>query len=307
MRGSTKQKALAYRLFPIAKWGPGNLFNETDPEDFIVRSEEYGIPQARHRIIILGIRSDVYRSEPKLLQKAARVPIEDVLADLPRLRSGLSKESDTGTEWRAAVQSVYDAGWLKTLNPILQKAIIDTTKDIDPSLSRGASFMTAKVKPQAHKNWYVDKALNGVCNHETRSHIREDLHRYFFASVYAQVTGRSPFLRDFPKELLPDHENVSEAIQSPKFSDRFRVQVCGKPSTTVVSHISKDGHYYIHYDPSQCRSLTVREAARLQTFPDNYYFEGNRTQQYHQVGNAVPPKLALQIADIVCEVLKAIN
>ena len=134
--------------------------------------------------------------------------------------------------------------------------------------------------------------------------MTSDLHRYFFASCYAKHHRVSPRLADFPRELLPDHGNVELALsQHGYFQDRFRVQVWNRPSTTVTSHIAKDGHAFIHPDPRQCRSLTVREAARLQTFPDNYLFCGPRTEQYRQIGNAVPPLLARQIADCVWAIL----
>tara|TARA_B110000261_G_scaffold137664_1_gene156180 strand:- start:162 stop:386 length:225 start_codon:yes stop_codon:yes gene_type:complete len=69
----------------------------------------------------------------------------------------------------------------------------------------------------------------------------------------------------------------------------------------------KDGHANIHYDPRQNRSITVREAARLQTFPDDYYFEGGQSAQYLQVGNAVPPFLAKQIALHLLNIMKKLD
>jgi len=310
---NTKQKnsdkLLEYTLFSVSKERVDNS-EEVEPRDFIVRSENYGIPQARHRIIILGIRSDVYKSDPKVLDIVEQhTSIDDVISDLPPLRSGLSKEVDTPEKWSDAIQSIAKAKWLDSekVSVELKQAIISALKKVNASLMRGDPFVQFSIPPekQSKLEWYIDKTWAGLCNHESRAHIREDLHRYFFASVFARLNDRSPTLNDFPPGLLPKHENVQEALTGSKFNDRFRVQISGWPSTTVVSHISKDGHYYIHYDPSQCRSLTVREAARLQTFPDNYLFEGNRTQQYHQVGNAVPPMLAYKIAETVYKVLES--
>lgn len=274
------------------------------PSDYLIRAEQYGIPQARHRVILLGIREDIASDCSLLLKKDTVRTVSDVLSGLPKLTSGVSR--DSGRTPMDILATIPHQGWWSELKrdpsmrdviDQMQASLLEMSKEV----SRGGMFVKHDHYPSL--GWYLDSRLGGVCNHETRKHIPEDLERYFFCSNFALAKEQSPHLRDFPRSLLPRHGNVEEALNGQKFGDRFRVQLWHKPATTVVSHISKDGHYYIHPDPAQCRSLTVREAARLQTFPDNYFFEGPRTQQFHQVGNAVPPLLAYQIAEVVAKIL----
>ena len=135
-----------------------------------------------------------------------------------------------------------------------------------------------------------------VINHVARSHRKVDLEIYKYA-INKYLKGERLKYTDLP-EKLQFHKNRKS------FLDRFKVlDQNASASHTVVAHIAKDGHYYIHPDINQLRSLTVREVARLQSFPDNYKFEGSRTAQFIQVGNAVPPLMAEIIARKVKEIL----
>ena len=290
---------LKYQIYSLVK--PALDDSGLLPRDYVIKSERFGIPQKRHRVILLGIRSDI-PVRPNVLSKALeKCSVEKTIKDLPKLRSGVSKEKDTPEIWKSILSDIPKSEWIKSLRiPMaLRNEIYSQSTKISDCLNRGELFQSSDNRPEFATDWFYDADLHGVCNHVSRSHMRSDLHRYFFASCFSKVYNRSPKLSEFPLELLPNHENVDSAIQGKMFADRFRVQISGEPSTTIMSHISKDGHYYIHPSPTQCRSLTVREAARLQTFPDNYFFEGNQTAQYQQVGNAVPPLLARQIAGVV--------
>jgi DNA (cytosine-5)-methyltransferase 1 len=303
-----RKNATGYRLFSFVEAKEPDALQ---PEDFLIHTEKYGIPQARHRLIILGIRDDLGLT-PMTLSPSEPPSVKQAIGDLPKLRSGLSKEADSLDRWKQILRSVQDEKWyLKGKDNELLETVRRIDKALDvikkAELTQGSEAMIYRSKPAIYEEWFRRDCDAMIMNHCARSHMQSDLQRYLFASSYAAVNKRSAQLCDFPKSLLPAHNNVLDGIHNNCFGDRFRVQLADKPSKTITSHISKDGHYFIHHDPAQCRSLTVREAARLQTFPDSYMFEGNRTSQYQQVGNAVPPLLSLKLAEVVHDILNRLK
>jgi DNA (cytosine-5)-methyltransferase 1 len=304
-------KSPKYRLYSFVKQPVD--FNSDGPvyskdEDFLIKTELYGVPQNRHRVIILGIREDLGNISYTPVARQQQVKLQDVIGALPLLRSGIGREiAATGENGKNVYRKIKDTQvyWEQVVGTYANKLRKEFKEDIRfekaTGLKQGTSFQQFDFNEPENPltKWYQDPKLKGILQHETRTHLKEDLARYLFSAVYLQLHKDFPKLKDYPDWLLPNHKNA----RGGKFADRFRTQRPDQPATTVTSHISKDGHYFIHYDPAQCRSLTVREAARIQTFPDNYFFCGPRTQQYHQVGNAVPPYIAKQLGEIAKNIM----
>ena len=325
-------KKQGYELTALAPNQDFLWYEDPTGTDFVVKASDFGVPQHRERVFVIGIRHDVLGKidleKLKLEVANSVVTTEQAIGDLPKIRSGLNKsdkfDPEKTSDWARAIRSglkerKFPASKLPTIKSFVHESQGGNfVKESLGEVPEGASVFHDFVR---------DDNLTGVLHHVARGHMASDLARYWFAANYAAEHGQSPSMMDFiDTGLQPDHLGITEAIRARKrleelelletkeaeeerqaieekgtykisFADRFRVQVADTPSTTITSHISRDGHYYIHYDPVQCRSLTVREAARLQSFPDNYIFEGPRTEQYKQVGNAVPPLLGNLIAN----------
>ena len=221
----------------------------------ILNADDYGVPQKRKRIILLGAK-DAPRdwSFPTIEEKPYAFTVGDMLADIPSLSSGsVSVPFKVKGRRRRAV---------------LETRVADSEFPITQHIARPHTQQDLEIYKRVVQLWDNDKARLS----------------------YKSLPGS-----------LRTHSNISS------FLDRFKVVAADlRCCHTVVAHIARDGHYYIHPDIKQNRSLSVREAARLQTFPDNYYFEGIkecqfRTAAFRQIGNAVPVLLAYRIAKAIKE------
>jgi DNA (cytosine-5)-methyltransferase 1 len=215
-----------------------------------LKAEEYGVPQFRTRVILVGKRTAKDFDYP-LPEKVAKPRYAwDFLQDFPSLKAG------SGDPWVCKLKA--DA---------LKLLVNDQIRDEEIPVTHFWS------RPQRE----------------------QDLEIYRIVVEHWDKYGERLRYEELPAELR-FHKNTTD------FADRFKVVAKFAPSHTVVAHIARDGHYYIHPEKKQNRSFTPREAARIQTFPDNYYFESNlgipsRTPAYRQIGNAVPVTLARKIAE----------
>ena len=209
-------------------------------------------------------------------------------------------------------------GWQRELNytiPDLEQIKINsghTVKSLFSDLPKvqAGEYSGRFLRYRTNTNSYLTTSAirNGIdvlTQHVARPHTAQDKEIYRIAVQKWNNKKERLNYNDLP-ERLKTHQNRSS------FFDRFKVVAKDEPfSQTVVAHISKDGHYYIHPDIEQNRSLTIREAARLQSFPDDYFFEGIKegvikTPAFKQIGNAVPPLMAYEIAKQISNILEGI-
>lgn len=189
-------------------------------------------------------------------------------------------------------------GWLKNTKlhyPECRKIQTDAyVKDLFtdlPELLPGQNSTQYKCNPTGYVSEYGIRHADDVLTlHQARNNVQRDIDIYKVAIALWNCEHKRLNYNDLPEELKT-HKNRNS------FIDRFKVvEGDERACHTILSHLSKDGHYFIHPDFNQHRSITVREAARIQSFPDSFFFEGPRTAQFVQVGNAVPPLMAKAIA-----------
>ncbi len=239
-----------------------------DPEMNVLNSANYGVPQIRKRVIIIGVRKDIAITPQEVYAGIRKTHYDPEMPE--EERKGMQK-----------YVTVRDAiGELPPLYPGQGESVVDFQS------GRDNEFLRKIRRPD-------DTILR---DHVARKHNDKDIERY-----RAMSENHWTF-----QELLENRPDLNH--EKPRvFGNSYTVQWWDLPSKTIIAHLYKDGNQFIHPDSRQGRTFTVREAARLQSFPDDFVFAGARTEQFKQVGNAVPPLLAEAIAKCIKENLERLD
>lgn len=239
-----------------------------DPKMNVLNSANYGVPQIRKRVIIIGVRKDI-DIEP-----------EEVYASIKKTHYDPEMPEDERQGLKKFV-TVRDA--------------IEELPPLRPGQGKPSVPFKYSYKNEFLKRIGSDK-LDCLMDHVARNHNDMDIERY---TVMAKEHWTF-------QEMLEKREDLRHE-KARVFGNSYTVQWWDLPSKTIIAHLYKDGNQFIHPDYKQGRTFTVREAARIQSFPDDFVFEGPRTEQFKQIGNAVPPLLAEAIAKGMKEQLKRID
>ena len=196
---------LGYDLLSLKEDDKRDLFSVS--KDFKLKASDYGVPQDRERIIIIGVRKDLNIDKDIYLKKANEFnSVSSVISDLPLIRSGLSKIDkkktvDSVVLWKEQLRQKY---WnsFEGIDGDIKKELKKFIKDIHDEkfqFDRGEGFLKSKNYGNTNnfssdlKDWYIDNNLKGYLNHESRSHMDCDLRRYLFNSVFTKLRGRGAF------------------------------------------------------------------------------------------------------------------
>lgn len=249
----------------------GENYNVTfNPEINVLNSANYGVPQVRKRVIIIGTHKS----------KANGIMPEEVYSGIVKTHYDpeMSEKERKGLKKYVTVRDAIEE--LPSLRPG------EGQREIEFSYSRKNEFLQRIGSDDLHV----------LRDHVARNHNDMDIARYT-----AMAKNEWTF-----QDLLSNREDLRHE-KARVFGNSYTVQLWDLPSKTIIAHLYKDGNQFIHPDYKQGRTFTVREAARMQSFPDDFVFEGSRTDQYKQIGNAVPPLFAEAIAKSMKKILDKSN
>ena len=245
-------------IFPKVLKALGKKYKVVDDPDVLIHNTaDYGVPQVRKRVIIIGVRKDIDK-DPLMLY-------EDVVK----------------THWNPETPGDERHG---------KRHFIDVRKAIGdlPPVEPGCDASTQEFLYPCNNEFLRrigKKGIHPLMDHIARSHNDLDRERF-------QVMIHNHWTFGQLRREMPQYEHEHARV----FDNSYVVQWWDLPSKTILAHIHKDGFQFIHPDEAQKRTFTVREAARIQSFPDDFEFKGSRGEKYKQIGNAVPPLFAEALA-----------